>query len=1047
VGLSKVSTALERWKAELLDLSRNNQLLYFKKNRALSLTHPHQHALFEGLVDRVRTYRLYRPDDDEEAEAEAQQLALVLNENGQNGTQPAPSSVGTRRPPRPDEIVAGGEAKKVQAALYRYRLRSRMMLLEQGVNVLYVAFGTLDWRESETSEDRILSPLVLVPVRLERDTALDPYKLAPLDEAPIFNPALAFKMERDFKLRLGMPETEEADQPSLDMILDRIRESLAGRKDWVVRPEAHLGLFSFAKQAMYQDLAANQQLFYAHPAIRAIAGEEDGLLEPILDLLSADQLDAQIAPADVFQVLDADASQQEAIAAVKAGASLVIQGPPGTGKSQTITNIIAECLAQEKTVLFVSEKMAALSVVEERLSRAGLHEFCLKAHSQDVDKAAVVRELAAALRGEHSLSRNGAAEQDLARLGVLRTQLTAYAKALHDNDNPLHRSAYQIHGELARRTNVPILTFELPDLSTLTPQRMAELLDIVQRLEQVSDVLLQAHEHPWSGCTLGQLTPQLRIELDQRLLELLTASDELRALQEQVRSTWGLGPHSSLDAARWVRDLLPLLDGRASVPAEWFRSESLGPLLDTASEYRLRTEEYTGRRSALLERYVPALLECDLDSILENLRAGGRPDCERINGDGDPAQRALTQRVALEAAVARTALALHTVVRAGYAVAGRLGLPAPTTVATAARLADIADIAVADPRPDRVWFELARLTDLEELASEAGQLQTTVDTTHDTLQQQFEDKLFDLTTAEFATRFEETYASWTRSLRPGYHRDLGRLKHLLKQKVSFGYEDALNTVRQARRLATAQASLDAKREVILSSFSRHYAGAHTNWAGLQQALASVRKLLMLIDGPAPSALVDLMTGQSGGPVGLRPDATALGNAVTEVDAALSELQTLISLDDLPVGRVQPEDIQADALVAWLESWLAALLPLWSAADTLVALRKQTESAVARLSAEAEEARAVREMERALVAASNDLQRTFGQLFHGLSTNWDEILGALAWTGRLLDHFKGSVPRDTFIEVVCQDVQVDRKSQDRLTELVDSIGGILEALGA
>ena len=63
------------------------------------------------------------------------------------------------------------------------------------------------------------------------------------------------------------------------------------------------------------------------------------------------------------------------------GMNLVVHGPPGTGKSQTITNIIANALAQNKTVLFMAEKQAALNVVKRRLDRAGLGEFCLELHS------------------------------------------------------------------------------------------------------------------------------------------------------------------------------------------------------------------------------------------------------------------------------------------------------------------------------------------------------------------------------------------------------------------------------------------------------------------------------------------------------------------------------------------------------------------------------------------------------------------------------------------------------------------------------------------
>ena len=96
-------------------------------------------------------------------------------------------------------------------------------------------------------------------------------------------------------------------------------------------------------------------------------------------------------------MLDADSSQAEAIAAALAGQSFVLHGPPGTGKSQTIANIIAECMAAGKRVLFVSEKMAALQVVFERLKQCGLAEFCLEAHSHKASKRAVLDALGAAL--------------------------------------------------------------------------------------------------------------------------------------------------------------------------------------------------------------------------------------------------------------------------------------------------------------------------------------------------------------------------------------------------------------------------------------------------------------------------------------------------------------------------------------------------------------------------------------------------------------------------------------------------------------------------
>ena len=75
---------------------------------------------------------------------------------------------------------------------------------------------------------------------------------------------------------------------------------------------------------------------------------------------------------DLFTPMLSDSSQLRAICVVGEGTNLVLEGPPGTGKSQTITNLIVHLLATGKTVLFVSEKMAALDVVHRRLSSLGL---------------------------------------------------------------------------------------------------------------------------------------------------------------------------------------------------------------------------------------------------------------------------------------------------------------------------------------------------------------------------------------------------------------------------------------------------------------------------------------------------------------------------------------------------------------------------------------------------------------------------------------------------------------------------------------------------
>jgi predicted ATP-dependent serine protease len=102
----------------------------------------------------------------------------------------------------------------------------------------------------------------------------------------------------------------------------------------------------------------------------------------------------RIPPENEFLVLDADSSQQRAIAAVLAGQSRVIHGAPGTGKSQTITNLIASLAALGRRILFVAEKKAALDIVKRRLEDVGLGHLAIVLGGADLSPKKVMQQVA-----------------------------------------------------------------------------------------------------------------------------------------------------------------------------------------------------------------------------------------------------------------------------------------------------------------------------------------------------------------------------------------------------------------------------------------------------------------------------------------------------------------------------------------------------------------------------------------------------------------------------------------------------------------------------
>src|SRR5262249_33554476 len=236
----------------------------------------------------------------------------------------------------------------------------------------------------------------------------------------------------------------------------------------------------------------------SHDLCGAIAGAPLLSLHLPHDLPSPEQLDTRTKPHDTHHILDADSSQHSAILAATREASLVLDGPPGTGKSQTIANIIAEFLAAGKTVLFVSEKTAALEVVKRRLDDRGLGDFCLELHSHKANKRAVLSELERCL----GLPAEPAVDvsRELRKLYETRRQLHAYVRALPRRREPLGMSAFEVHGILAGAGRLAGLSrCPVPGVLERDGAYLQRVTDLLSRLPECRTVLEEGERHPWHG--------------------------------------------------------------------------------------------------------------------------------------------------------------------------------------------------------------------------------------------------------------------------------------------------------------------------------------------------------------------------------------------------------------------------------------------------------------------------------------------------------------------------------------------------------------------
>ena len=309
----------------------------------------------------------------------------------------------------------------------------------------------LHWRGPE-EDGTITSPLYLVPVSVRRDNPQSSFRMRRADEDPTLNPALAVKFDQDFGIVL--PPIDEVEDDDIGVLLNSVEEAVGRHVGWHVTPEVVLASFSFHKEVMYRDLIANESDVMAHPLVRSLVSDATREHEFQFEPIPEEQLDELSPPEDVATILDADASQRQCIAAARSGHSFIMDGPPGTGKSQTIANVIADLLAHNKTVLFVSEKAAALEVVQARLQQAGLSEFLLELHSHKATRKEVAQTLGASLTTRVRPA-GGMRPVQVQALKQLRRELSAYAAALNEVRPSLGQALHSVIGRICSLQGLP----------------------------------------------------------------------------------------------------------------------------------------------------------------------------------------------------------------------------------------------------------------------------------------------------------------------------------------------------------------------------------------------------------------------------------------------------------------------------------------------------------------------------------------------------------------------------------------------------------------
>ena len=566
---------IDGWAELLLDTGKRNNLVNFRDtvSSTLEIVLPFPDRLF-SLVCSNDPLEVYFPET----------LPMFVDEDDAETISKDNYIASCRGAIRHNQIVVYSKRGKHLNVLKSISKKAASAMEETGVNVAYIAMGFVHWTESKDSEIVMRAPVLLAPITIRNDSSIDPFYISVVDDI-IVNPTFAYKLQNEYGIKL-----HAYDDTGVIGYLNYVADLLSQLK-WDVSHESKIGLFSFLKINMYQDIKDNAALIAQNGNVKGMLGDE--YQQESTSFEYEESTEQPIDIRNIHEVIDADSSQIEAISMARSGRSFVIQGPPGTGKSQTITNIIAECLSAGKKVLFVSEKLAALNVVYDKLKRVGLADFCLELHSHKANKKDVVKELIRTIKAPKTIV-SPRAQTELDELYRTQKCLDDYTTELHTVRPVIETTLYQLFESAAACRSAQTLEYVIPNIQNKGKAYLKDVLELLSRYSVFASTIGEDyHKSPWYGFKVGSCTYEAKIQLRHTLEAVINRGIALSAIAESIQTRFHIAIISSNDIVQ-TKELLEIMAGSV-----WFYPLFIAP--ETRKRCRVALTKAKERRNNLNE--------------------------------------------------------------------------------------------------------------------------------------------------------------------------------------------------------------------------------------------------------------------------------------------------------------------------------------------------------------------------------------------------------------------------------------------------------------
>lgn len=565
---------------QLLDLGKRNRLLNFKDTglKTLKILNKGTEEAFRG-IKAGKEYRIYPVDSllnalpsemaDEDLEAKVYELANRLLE--------------------PRDFLCFKRGYPLSKVLKSLSKDYKFTTTEKGINPLYISFGFIHYEEDGTE---YTAPLLLIPIELGYEA--EEYTIKEYEDEVILNPTLKYYLSSRFSRELP-----DYNNDSLPVYYSKIKEQLP--EETVLEDGIALGIYSFYKMNMYNDLMLNKEIVIQNQNIQALLNEK----QPPASRDSVNQ--------PIYPVVNCDSSQLEAIQFAANGKSFCLQGPPGSGKSQTITNIISSLLGSGKKILFVSEKIAALRVVYENLRRAKLNDFAVELHSNKANKKEFIENI-------YKTATLPKYEMDFkskflgTKYEALKANLDLYEKELHSMIPSMEMSLVDLYSAYLSIEAEPINFFL--DVEHYNLYDLDKTISLLNEYKSYCPILgYDYRKNPLYGLTLpaeGSVMDGLGSDIEDSV-SCLRNFCHIQALAARYTDI----PITNIEEAIRAIPILWRLIELKSFSAAYLNEKSRDRLRDTIEKYLLCSKSV---KSALFDVYTPSIIQEDIDELARSYR-------------------------------------------------------------------------------------------------------------------------------------------------------------------------------------------------------------------------------------------------------------------------------------------------------------------------------------------------------------------------------------------------------------------------------------------